>query len=49
LNLLIKFKSGKVKYVQQLNLLRLEVAIDQGSSPALVAIFEGANDLIELR
>ena len=34
---------------KQLNSLRLEVAIEQGSSPALVAIFEGANDLIELR
>jgi Glyoxalase-like domain len=34
---------------EQLNSLRLEVAIEQGSSPALVAIFEGANDLIELR
>ena len=34
---------------QQLNTLRLEVAIEQVSSPALVAIFEGANDLIELR
>lgn len=34
---------------QQLNTLRLEVAIQQGSSPALVAIFEGANDLLELR
>jgi Glyoxalase-like domain len=31
---------------QQLNSMRLEVAIEQGSSPALVAIFEGA---IELR
>jgi len=34
---------------KQLNSLRLEVEIEQGSSPALVAIFEGANDLIELR
>ncbi len=34
---------------KQLNALRLEVAIEQGSNPALVAIFEGANDLIELR
>jgi hypothetical protein len=34
---------------KQLNSLRLEVAIEPGSSPALVAIFEGANDLIELR
>jgi len=34
---------------KQLNSLRLEVAIEQGSSPALVASFEGANDLIELR
>ena len=33
----------------QLNPLRLEVAIEQGSTPALVAIFEGANELIELR
>lgn len=34
---------------KQLASLRLEVAIDHGSSPALIAIFEGANDLIELR
>jgi hypothetical protein len=34
---------------KQLNLLRLEVAVAQGSRPALVAIFEGANGLIELR
>lgn len=34
---------------KQLNSLRLEVAIEQGSTPALVAIFQGANDLIELR
>jgi hypothetical protein len=34
---------------KQLESLRLEVAIEQASSPALVAIFEGANDLIELR
>lgn len=34
---------------KQLNSLGLEVVIEQGSSPALVAIFEGANDLIELR
>ena len=34
---------------KQLNSLRLEVAIEQGSRPALVAIFDGANDLIELR
>lgn len=34
---------------KQLKSLRLEVAIEQGSSPALVAIFEGAGDLIELR
>ena len=34
---------------KQLNSLRLEVAIEQGSNPALVGIFEGANDLIELR
>jgi len=34
---------------KQLNSLRLEIAIEQGSSPALVASFEGANDLIELR
>jgi hypothetical protein len=34
---------------KQLSSLRLTVAIEQGSSPALVAIFEGANDLIELR
>lgn len=34
---------------KQLDSLRLEVAIEQGSIPALVAIFEGANDLIELK
>ena len=34
---------------KQLNSLRLEVAIGPGSSPALVAIFEGANGLLELR
>ena len=34
---------------KQLHSLRLEVAVGHGSSPALVAIFEGANDLIELR
>jgi glyoxalase-like protein len=34
---------------KQLNWLRIEVAIEQGSCPALVATFEGANDLIELR
>jgi Glyoxalase-like domain len=34
---------------KQLSSLRLEVAIEEASSPALVAIFEGANDLIELR
>lgn len=34
---------------KQLHALRLEVAIEPCSSPALVAIFEGANDLIELR
>jgi glyoxalase-like protein len=34
---------------KQLNSLRLEVEIEPGSSPALVAIFEGANGLIELR
>lgn len=34
---------------KQLNSLRLEAAIEQGPSPALVAIFEGANGLIELR
>lgn len=34
---------------EQLSFLRLEVAIEQGSSPALVAVFQGANDLIELR
>lgn len=34
---------------KQLNSLRLEVEIEQGSNPALVAIFEGANGLIELR
>src|SRR6185503_5919470 len=34
---------------KQLNSLRLEVAIEHGLSPALVAILEGANGLIELR
>jgi hypothetical protein len=34
---------------KQLDWLRLEVAIEQGSSPALAAIFEGANELTELR
>jgi hypothetical protein len=34
---------------KQLNPLRLEVVIEQGLSPALVAIFEGAKNLIELR
>lgn len=34
---------------KRLNSLRLEVAIEQGSCPALVAFFEGANGLIELR
>lgn len=34
---------------KQLKSLRLEVAIEQCSSPALVAIFDGPNDLIELR
>ena len=34
---------------KQLNSLRLEVAIEQGPNPALVASFEGAKDLIELR
>ena len=34
---------------KQLNSLRVEVAIEQRSNPALVAIFEGANDLIELK
>jgi len=34
---------------KQLNSLRLEVAIEQRSNPALVAIFAGANDLIELK
>jgi hypothetical protein len=33
---------------KQLNSLRLEVAVAQGLRPALVAIFEGANGLIEL-
>ena len=33
----------------QLDWLRLEVAVEQRSSPALVAIFEGANYSIELR
>ena len=32
----------------QLRSLRLEVAIEQGSTPVLVAIFEGAKGLIEL-
>jgi hypothetical protein len=34
---------------KQLHALRLEVAIEQRSSPALVAVFEGADGLIELR
>ncbi len=34
---------------KQLKSLRLEVSVEQSSSPALVAIFEGASDLIELR
>jgi hypothetical protein len=34
---------------RQLNSLRLEVVIGRGSSPALVAGFEGANGLVELR
>jgi hypothetical protein len=34
---------------QQLSWLQLEVAIDAGASPALVASFEGANGLVELR
>jgi len=34
---------------KQLNSLRVEVAIEQQPNPALVAIFEGANDLIELK
>jgi hypothetical protein len=34
---------------QQLNLLQFEVAVEQGVSPALVAIFQGAKDLIELK
>lgn len=34
---------------KQLNWVRLEVAIEQGPSPALVAIFDAGNDLIELR
>ena len=34
---------------KQLNSLRVEVAIEQASTPGLVASFEGANDLIELR
>ena len=34
---------------KQLNSLRLEVAIEPQRNPALVAIFEGANGLIELR
>ena len=34
---------------KQFNSLRLEIAIEQVSSPALVAVFEGANALIELR
>lgn len=34
---------------EELNWLRVEVAIERGSSPALVAVFEGANGPIELR
>ena len=34
---------------KQLSSLRLEVAIEQASSPALVAVFESAKGLIELR
>lgn len=34
---------------KQLKSLRLEVAIEHGTSPALVTIFEGEKDLIELR
>jgi hypothetical protein len=34
---------------KQLNSLGVEVAIEPGLSPALMAIFEGANGLIELR
>ena len=34
---------------KQLQSLRIEVAVEHASSPALVAIFEGTNDLIELR
>ena len=34
---------------KQLHSLRLEIAVEQASSPALVAIFAGANELIELR
>ena len=34
---------------KQLNSLGLDVAIEQGSSLALIAIFEGADGLIELR
>ena len=34
---------------KQLNTLGLELAVDLGSTPALVAIFEGAKGLIELR
>ena len=34
---------------KQLQALRVEVAVDEGSSPALVALFEGANGLIELK
>ena len=33
---------------KQLQALRVEVAVDEGSTPALVALFEGANGLIEL-
>ena len=34
---------------QQLHSLQLEVAVQHGSSPALVALFEGAKGVIELR
>lgn len=34
---------------RQLHSLRLEVPVGQGANPALTAIFEGANGLIELR
>ena len=34
---------------EELNWLRVKVAIERGSSPALVAVFEGANGPIELR